>query len=493
MINPPVVPEVSRRFSEVKVVRTRQGGAEEVEEHVKALLNRGVKASDIAVLTRVNSTLLAPQIVLNHTGIECMNPVGPWFLRRRGVAAALAWLELASALMRGTRLPATALAAAARCPPRAISPRVVEWIAEKPDIRSIFYLADRIKDERTSERVAGFAGDVHRLWVLARKGANTVRLLEAVRDLGVGSSLEQRLDASRRLVDRSAHGDDLRALLSVAHLHEDPTGFKDWLTSQLSSRTEQGVRSGVESDTDTARREWSSGVRLSTIHRVKGMEWPHVIVFAASDGLMPHRLSSDAEGERRVFHVAITRCSESLLIITDGPDSPYLAELTQQAPVFEEPADPKQLGGNGGESVDPKWRSKGSSGGVSGVTSEPVASSSESQLSIGDGGGASGVESVGSRRSKGSGGGASDGSVSLSSGEKVLYERLREWRLERSRADDVPAFVVFSNKVMTELVCRRPVTDEALLEVPGIGPAKLADYGSDLKRLLSDPVNDEQS
>ena len=34
----------------------------------------------------------------------------------------------------------------------------------------------------------------------------------------------------------------------------------------------------------------TGGVTLSTVHRVKGREWPRVVVFGATDGLVPHRL-----------------------------------------------------------------------------------------------------------------------------------------------------------------------------------------------------------
>ena len=68
----------------------------------------------------------------------------------------------------------------------------------------------------------------------------------------------------------------------------------------------------------------------------------------------------------------------------------------------------------------------------------------------------------------------------------AMFQQLRQWRLERSTADDVPAFVVFSDATLRELARRRPTTDEALLAVPGIGPAKLAAYGEALKPLLAD-------
>ena len=51
------------------------------------------------------------------------------------------------------------------------------------------------------------------------------------------------------------------------------------------------------------------GVHLATVHRVKGREWPRVVVFGADAGLFPHRLADDVEEERRIFHVAITRAA----------------------------------------------------------------------------------------------------------------------------------------------------------------------------------------
>ena len=62
---------------------------------------------------------------------------------------------------------------------------------------------------------------------------------------------------------------------------------------------------------------------------------------------------------------------------------------------------------------------------------------------------------------------------------------LKEWRLARARADDVPAFVVFSDRTLAELVARSPRTLGELAAVPGIGPAKLQRYGTDLLETLA--------
>ena len=433
------------------VVEVVADGGAAVVERVRKLVGDGAEAKDIAVLTRVNSTLLTPQILLSEAGIDCMAPVGPWFLERTGVAAALAWLRLATC--GSSQLPAGALATAARRPPRGISPRVIEWIAEQRNVGALRRLAGRISDERTSQRVQDFAEEIERIGGMALDGADTLRLLEAIQHgTQLGASLDERLDASRRSVDRSAHGDDLRALLSVAPHCADPSEFEHWLSDRLT----EGRRDGFEGDVRSGRPSWGRGVRLATVHRVKGLEWPHVIVLSATEGLMPHRLASDIEEERRVFHVAITRCSESVLVVADGPRSPFIAEMSWRSKLepagllAESPAGPNRA-------APAKPPAPASAAGrdaprrILKAKSPPIDEATEPDAA-------------------------------------AMFQQLRQWRLERSTADDVPAFVVFSDATLRELARRRPTTDEALLAVPGIGPAKLAAYGEALKPLLADPT-----
>ncbi|MBV8562000.1 MAG: ATP-dependent DNA helicase UvrD2 [Actinobacteria bacterium] len=62
---------------------------------------------------------------------------------------------------------------------------------------------------------------------------------------------------------------------------------------------------------------------------------------------------------------------------------------------------------------------------------------------------------------------------------------LKAWRLERARAEEVPAYVVFNDRTLAELVARTPRTLTELAAVPGIGPAKLERYGEELLRELA--------
>jgi DNA helicase II / ATP-dependent DNA helicase PcrA len=83
-------------------------------------------------------------------------------------------------------------------------------------------------------------------------------------------------------------------------------------------------------------------------------------------------------------------------------------------------------------------------------------------------------------------------SAPLSKRERPALEQtptvqaLREWRLARSRADEVPAYVVFNDRTLAELASRTPRTLAELAAVPGIGPAKLERYGAELLARLAD-------
>ena len=57
-----------------------------------------------------------------------------------------------------------------------------------------------------------------------------------------------------------------------------------------------------------------------------------------------------------------------------------------------------------------------------------------------------------------------------------LFERLREKRKTIADAEEVPAFVVFGNKALQEMATHFPQTEEAFMQIHGVGPAKFEKY-----------------
>jgi ATP-dependent DNA helicase RecQ len=69
--------------------------------------------------------------------------------------------------------------------------------------------------------------------------------------------------------------------------------------------------------------------------------------------------------------------------------------------------------------------------------------------------------------------------------DEGLFERLRAWRLERARADEVPAFVVLHDATLRELATAKPASELDLAAVKGFGPAKLERYADDVLAVIA--------
>jgi DNA helicase-2/ATP-dependent DNA helicase PcrA len=390
---------------------------------VRRELRAGTEATGIAVLARVNSALLPVQIGLTVAGISSTRPLDRRVLERTGVRTALAWLRLGAdpAAIRRSDVVETI-----RRPSRRISRNVVEMITKRAhtSVQDIRRLAARLSGGDV-EKLLAYAADIDA--VARAVPVGTAAALAAVRTtVGLGRAMDS-LDASRAEADRSTHGDDLRALEQVAALHPHAPTFGSWLAQQLEAPGPEGI----------------APVTLSTIHRVKGQEWPVVIVFGAHDEAFPHRLATDVEEERRVFHVAITRARRTAVVLADAArPSPFVAELSGERPRTPlrgriEPDIPPPLDG----------RRASVSGNRSGLA-------------------------------------AARATVTAPEADPAVWEALRTWRLEVAGRDAVPAFVVLSNKHLQGIGARRPKTLEELRQCPGMGPTKLERYGDEILSVL---------
>lgn len=71
----------------------------------------------------------------------------------------------------------------------------------------------------------------------------------------------------------------------------------------------------------------------------------------------------------------------------------------------------------------------------------------------------------------------------LAQEDSQLYEELRRWRLEA--AGDKPAYHVASNRTLTAIATVKPLDEESLLGVSGVGPSFMEKYGSEVLRIIS--------
>ncbi|MFN8586716.1 MAG: ATP-dependent DNA helicase RecQ [Candidatus Eisenbacteria bacterium] len=74
---------------------------------------------------------------------------------------------------------------------------------------------------------------------------------------------------------------------------------------------------------------------------------------------------------------------------------------------------------------------------------------------------------------------AGGASAELDEAQLERFERLRVVRRRLADAENVPAYIVFNDAVLREMAVRVPANERELLDVPGVGPAKLERYGAE--------------
>jgi superfamily I DNA/RNA helicase len=90
-----------------------------------------------------------------------------------------------------------------------------------------------------------------------------------------------------------------------------------------------------------------------TLHRAKGLEFPVVFIAGCEDGLLPYDRNGDAEEERRLFFVGMTRAQQRLFLSSSAKrflygetrranPSTFLADIQNELRRLEETQAPRR-------------------------------------------------------------------------------------------------------------------------------------------------------
>ncbi|MEC7909175.1 MAG: ATP-dependent DNA helicase UvrD2 [Actinomycetota bacterium] len=184
-------------------------------------------------------------------------------------------------------------------------------------------------------------------------------------------------------------------------------------------------------------------VEISTFHRSKGLEWPVVHVAGLEQGLVPIAHAKDSSAvaeERRLLYVALTRAKDRILCSWANnrhfsgnkrarDPSPWLFNIERAIQNLEKPL----------------------------TQTEQITK----------------VKSARRKKTKNH------------LPETQQMRELKEWRLSVSRAADVPAFVIFNDETLLNLLEVKPTNLDELLKIKGIGPVKAERYGKEILELVS--------
>jgi ATP-dependent DNA helicase UvrD/PcrA len=424
----------------------------------------GISLHSVAVLARVNAALLPVKATLADLDIPTNDQISAQTLQRTAARALFAWLRVA---MRPEDISRSDALEIVRRPSRGLNRVAAEYLPRRNlDLTTLGSIRGKLQD-KPARRWDEFLDDIASTAAVARGGDALATVRHITTTIGLASAAGG-LDRGRTNAARPSHTDDLVAIERAAAQHRDLESFAPWLTQALNR----------ESD--------PSGVVLSSVHRVKGMEWSRVIVFSADAGSVPHVLSDNHEEERRVFHVAITRgIDEVHVLAAQERPSPFLRELKTEASPSDKRVAPKR-------STEPipkrpaRSRTKSPVPGdrvwVFGYEASVVAANGNTIAIQLDGGSQMDVKISDIRKilpRTATHGPRNDGVV----------DSLKQWRLETSQSLSVPAYVVLHDRTIDEIASVMPTDEAELLTIAGIGANKLEHYGDDILRIVEEGLS----
>ncbi|MEY8017717.1 ATP-dependent DNA helicase UvrD2 [Mycobacterium servetii] len=203
------------------------------------------------------------------------------------------------------------------------------------------------------------------------------------------------------------------------------------------------------------------GVTLASLHAAKGLEWDAVFLVGLADGTLPisHALargpdSEAVEEERRLLYVGITRARVHLALSWALARSPggrqgrkpsrFLNGIAPQARAdAAAPAKSRRA-----KATPTRCRICNNN-----LTTPAAVMLSRCETCAAD-------------------------------VDEDLLLRLKAWRLDTAKEQNVPAYVVFTDNTLIAIAELRPADEAALIAIPGIGARKLEQYGPDVLAMV---------
>jgi DNA helicase-2/ATP-dependent DNA helicase PcrA len=202
------------------------------------------------------------------------------------------------------------------------------------------------------------------------------------------------------------------------------------------------------------------GVTLASLHAAKGLEWDAVYLVGLADGTLPishalaHGPDSEAvEEERRLLYVGVTRARVHLALswaLARSPGGRQSRKPSRFLNGIAPQTGPAQEANRSRRKRGAPTRCR--------VCNKDLATPAAILL----------------RRCESCGGDV----------DEDLLLRLKAWRLEAAKEQNVPAYVVFSDNTLIAIAELRPADEKALVAIPGIGARKLEQYGPDVLQVV---------
>jgi DNA helicase-2/ATP-dependent DNA helicase PcrA len=287
-------------------------------DEIKALVNSGIKRTEIALLYRSNAQSRIIEHALFSAAIPYRVYGGLRFFERAEIKHALAYLRLLE-----NPNDDTSFSRVVNFPTRGIGARSIEAVQDAARAQnSSLYLAASTLDGKAGAALGGFVRLVDHM----REATRHNTLPETVEFVIQHSGLIQHYLSERECQDRV---ENLQELINAATAFIAEEGYgQDATAATLPGENSPGLvevsplaaflsHASLEAG-DNQAQAGQDAVQLMTVHSAKGLEFTSVFITGLEEGLFPHENSINEqhglEEERRLMYVAITRAKERLYL-----------------------------------------------------------------------------------------------------------------------------------------------------------------------------------
>jgi len=265
--------------------------AEFIAGQAEELIKSGVRAEEIAVLYRANfqSRVLEESFMRRGVPYELL---GTRFFERREIKDILSYLKAA--------LNPDCLADIKRIinvPARGIG---------KVTVTKVFSGLDADLPEATKKKLAEFYKLLSEIGRVAEEKSPSETIGFIIKESGLEEEWKENRGED---LDRLENAYELRSFANKYDALKPMEGIEALLSD-----------SALQSDQDEMS-DGGKGVRLMTVHASKGLEFDVVFIAGLEDGLFPHQkvtreniTPEEAEEERRLFYVALTRARRKIFL-----------------------------------------------------------------------------------------------------------------------------------------------------------------------------------
>ncbi len=276
---------------ELLISYTEQEEARMIADEVKSLINDGNEPREMAVLYRANfqSRVIEESFLNKNIPYQVL---GVKFFERKEVKDVLSFIK--ASLNRDST---NDLVRVVNVPPRGIG---------KATIMKVVTGQEDTLGPALKNKVAQFLALLERIKITAQNERPSVLIKYIIRESGMenvyknGSMEEQeKLENLRELVTVASQYDALPPGEAIEKLLEN---------------------AALATDQDEMEKD-NNAVKLMTVHASKGLEFDYVFIAGLEEDLFPHQRmnegeisQSQAEEERRLFYVALTRARKKIFI-----------------------------------------------------------------------------------------------------------------------------------------------------------------------------------